>query len=259
MQIKKGFFPAKPVAKKKRKLSANGRNGRPKKRMKLTAANSPSTSVNRVNCNSSSSIGNFKSGDAVTSRARDHLDDTSATVANADAVASTTGDHSDGTSATVANADTVANTTRDHSEGTSATVANADTITSTASDHSDRTSTVIANADVVTSTASDCLSGNETTSVGLTDYSDSVAASAISDSGFESQAREMNWNLANRSDDADDKCLACLLNPTNALFLHGKTGHRCCCYRCAKRIWLETQRCPICRSKVANIIRILNV
>lgn len=81
----------------------------------------------------------------------------------------------------------------------------------------------------------------------------SVCSSAT-DSGFETN-NSQEWNT-----DAQEaeKCLACLRNSTNALFLHGKTGHRCCCYLCAKRIWFETRKCPICRKRVSNIIRILN-
>ncbi|KAK7601981.1 hypothetical protein V9T40_009422 [Parthenolecanium corni] len=84
--------------------------------------------------------------------------------------------------------------------------------------------------------------------------------SSSSTSSTLSSSMGSSIDATNGSDiDHMEKCLACLRSSTNALFLHGKTGHRCCCYPCAKRIWLESGRCPICRSKVSNIIRILNV
>lgn len=81
--------------------------------------------------------------------------------------------------------------------------------------------------------------------------------STTSDSGFESsQTNSQNWSPSH-SDNDDEKCLACLTNSKNALFLHGTTGHVCCCYHCAKKIWFESKRCPICRGRVRNIIRIV--
>lgn len=102
-----------------------------------------------------------------------------------------------------------------------------------------------------------CVIGGVSADMNNTVVSNNIADSACNsatDSGFETN-NSQDWN----TDFAGvEKCLACLEKNINALFLHGKTGHLCCCYQCAKRIWFETRRCPICRSKVSNIIRVLN-
>lgn len=47
----------------------------------------------------------------------------------------------------------------------------------------------------------------------------------------------------------EDKCSICLENTPDTVFL--PCGHACCCYQCAKKIIVETKRCPICNMPCA--------
>lgn len=78
--------------------------------------------------------------------------------------------------------------------------------------------------------------------------------SSVQDSGFESLLPSAEWEVA----ETKDKCMTCLSENVNGLFLHGKTSHRCCCYKCSKKIWAETRRCPMCRRKIHNVSLLLN-
>ncbi|XP_018327503.1 uncharacterized protein LOC108738540 [Agrilus planipennis] len=51
-------------------------------------------------------------------------------------------------------------------------------------------------------------------------------------------------------------CIVCNSQPKNSIFLHGKTGHMCCCYRCAVRTWHACKSCPICKMKVQNVVKV---
>jgi E3 ubiquitin-protein ligase Mdm2 len=52
-----------------------------------------------------------------------------------------------------------------------------------------------------------------------------------------------------------DMCMVCMVNPKNGIFVHGKIGHICCCYKCALRVWTEVRRCPCCNCKVNNVLK----
>ncbi|KAJ4445807.1 hypothetical protein ANN_12492 [Periplaneta americana] len=47
------------------------------------------------------------------------------------------------------------------------------------------------------------------------------------------------------SSDCNDMCITCMINPKNGIFVHGKVGHICCCYKCALRVWAVTGKCPL--------------
>jgi hypothetical protein len=49
-------------------------------------------------------------------------------------------------------------------------------------------------------------------------------------------------------------CMFCCTNPRNASLIHGQIGHQLCCYPCAKKLWKEQARCPVCRRKVFLIV-----
>ncbi|VVC35519.1 Zinc finger, RING/FYVE/PHD-type [Cinara cedri] len=53
----------------------------------------------------------------------------------------------------------------------------------------------------------------------------------------------------------EDICNICFLKPKNGFFNHEKTSHNYCCYSCAKRIWLQTGKCPICNIKIAYVTK----
>jgi E3 ubiquitin-protein ligase Mdm2 len=52
-----------------------------------------------------------------------------------------------------------------------------------------------------------------------------------------------------------DMCMTCMVNPKNGIFVHGKVGHICCCYKCALKVWTEVRRCPCCNCKVNNVLK----
>lgn len=51
-------------------------------------------------------------------------------------------------------------------------------------------------------------------------------------------------------------CIICNISPRNSIFLHGRIGHMCSCYRCAMRTWGINKRCPLCNCKVRNVIKV---
>ncbi|XP_031788197.2 E3 ubiquitin-protein ligase Mdm2 isoform X2 [Nasonia vitripennis] len=56
------------------------------------------------------------------------------------------------------------------------------------------------------------------------------------------------------AESADARCLICTVAPKNSAFVHGKTMHICCCYRCSVKVWMTNgQRCPICNRKVHSL------
>ncbi|XP_069695305.1 E3 ubiquitin-protein ligase Mdm2-like isoform X2 [Periplaneta americana] len=57
------------------------------------------------------------------------------------------------------------------------------------------------------------------------------------------------------SSDCNDMCITCMINPKNGIFVHGKVGHICCCYKCALRVWAVTGKCPLCKCKVNNVVK----
>lgn len=52
-----------------------------------------------------------------------------------------------------------------------------------------------------------------------------------------------------------DMCMTCMMNPKNGIFVHGKIGHICCCYKCALKVWTGVRRCPLCNCKVNNVLK----
>lgn len=57
------------------------------------------------------------------------------------------------------------------------------------------------------------------------------------------------------SNSNSDMCMTCLVNPKNGIFVHGKIGHICCCYKCALKVWTGVRRCPCCNCKVSNVLK----
>jgi E3 ubiquitin-protein ligase Mdm2 len=52
-----------------------------------------------------------------------------------------------------------------------------------------------------------------------------------------------------------DMCMMCLVYPKNGIFVHGRVGHICCCYKCALKVWTGVRRCPCCNCKVNNVLK----
>ncbi|XP_055681174.1 E3 ubiquitin-protein ligase Mdm2-like [Lutzomyia longipalpis] len=51
-------------------------------------------------------------------------------------------------------------------------------------------------------------------------------------------------------------CIMCLEEPKNGVFVHSRFLHLCCCYKCAVKVWNKHKRCPICNSKVKNVLKL---
>merc|ERR1711970_321971 len=53
-------------------------------------------------------------------------------------------------------------------------------------------------------------------------------------------------------------CIICMGAPADATFVHGDTGHSCCCYACAaevvRRGGARGAQCPVCRVRVERVI-----
>jgi len=52
-------------------------------------------------------------------------------------------------------------------------------------------------------------------------------------------------------------CMFCCSRQKNASLIHGKLGHLVSCYPCAKKLWKEQARCPVCRRKIEKIVKII--
>jgi E3 ubiquitin-protein ligase Mdm2 len=52
-------------------------------------------------------------------------------------------------------------------------------------------------------------------------------------------------------------CIFCYAEPRNATIIHGKLGHQLSCYPCAKKLWKEHARCPVCRRKIEKIVKLI--
>lgn len=63
--------------------------------------------------------------------------------------------------------------------------------------------------------------------------------------------------------DAATACIMCYMRPKNAVFVHGDTGHACCCITCAQRLFQHQDtnarhrrpRCPMCQTFIDKVIR----
>lgn len=54
----------------------------------------------------------------------------------------------------------------------------------------------------------------------------------------------------------EDCCTTCLIQPVDATFIHGNTGHCICCYSCAIKIWTTNKSCPVCNRTAEKIVKI---
>ncbi|KAL4085518.1 hypothetical protein QTP88_027029 [Uroleucon formosanum] len=52
-------------------------------------------------------------------------------------------------------------------------------------------------------------------------------------------------------------CNICYLMPKNGVFNHQKISHVYSCYGCAKKIWRNSNRCPVCNIKIKSVTKII--
>lgn len=67
----------------------------------------------------------------------------------------------------------------------------------------------------------------------------------------EDETKEMDVVNAIRN----DKCITCMQRPKNSVFVHGSVGHICCCYKCAKKVWSSSGKCPVCNRKTNCVVK----
>jgi hypothetical protein len=81
----------------------------------------------------------------------------------------------------------------------------------------------------------------------------------MSSVGTKSEVDSQDFASASNSteDLSSQTCITCMTNPKNGLFVHGKVGHLCCCYKCALKVWTQTGKCPICNGRVRNILKVI--
>ncbi|XP_064629478.1 E3 ubiquitin-protein ligase Mdm2-like [Lineus longissimus] len=51
------------------------------------------------------------------------------------------------------------------------------------------------------------------------------------------------------------ECPFCLKQSSNAVLIHGKTGHQVCCYKCARKLRRRGKPCPVCRKPIQKVIK----
>lgn len=74
----------------------------------------------------------------------------------------------------------------------------------------------------------------------------------LNEKNIDSQTSDILGNIENI-------CNICFLLPKNGVFNHGKTGHIYCCYPCAKKVWKQTNKCPICNVRVKFVTKMIVV
>lgn len=70
-----------------------------------------------------------------------------------------------------------------------------------------------------------------------------------------SQESALSQNVSDFENNKSNTCIICNTNPKDSVFIHGKTGHICCCYSCADKL----NRCPYCNRHVTKITKIFFV
>jgi len=56
--------------------------------------------------------------------------------------------------------------------------------------------------------------------------------------------------------DPNQYCVVCLDGPKNSAFIHGGTGHVCCCLPCAKKVKEVKRVCPICTKSIDSVVEL---
>ncbi|KAJ8955779.1 hypothetical protein NQ314_006846 [Rhamnusium bicolor] len=106
-------------------------------------------------------------------------------------------------------------------------------------------------ADVKQSNDEKQLSLSQTSDLGSEISSSSFISSLIEKSSTD------NDGLKNSTSDNSELCIFCNDAPKDAIFLHTKVAHQCCCYKCAKRTLKAIKRCPICNCTVNKVFRVI--
>lgn len=66
---------------------------------------------------------------------------------------------------------------------------------------------------------------------------------------------EVKYAEQKEEDRLNNLCIICVNGPKDSAFVHSRTLHICCCYKCAIKVWNKKRRCPICNCKVKNVLK----
>ncbi|CAI6354242.1 unnamed protein product [Macrosiphum euphorbiae] len=55
----------------------------------------------------------------------------------------------------------------------------------------------------------------------------------------------------------NNMCNICNVMPKNGVFNHQKISHMYSCYACAKKIWRDSNRCPVCNVKIKCVTKVI--
>lgn len=87
--------------------------------------------------------------------------------------------------------------------------------------------------------------GLEEMRVGEGDVGESKATKSLMEQ-YEEQKEE---------DRVNNLCIICVSEPKDSAFVHARSLHISCCYKCAIKVWNKKKRCPICNCKVKNVLK----
>lgn len=89
------------------------------------------------------------------------------------------------------------------------------------------------------------------------DLGSDVGSSSFISSVTEKSNVTDSENLKTSNSENSELCMFCQNAPKDAIFLHTKVAHQCCCYKCAKRTIKTRKRCPICNVTVNKVYRVI--
>jgi len=66
-----------------------------------------------------------------------------------------------------------------------------------------------------------------------------------------------NNSIIEMHERSNNLCNICLTMPKNGAFNHGNISHIYCCYKCAKKVQKQSNKCPICNLKLTFVSKII--
>lgn len=89
------------------------------------------------------------------------------------------------------------------------------------------------------------------------DLGSEISSSSFISSVIEKSNATDSEGMKTSNSENSELCIFCHDAPKDAIFLHAKVAHQCCCYRCAKRTIKTRKRCPICNVTVNKVFRVI--
>lgn len=63
------------------------------------------------------------------------------------------------------------------------------------------------------------------------------------------------YEVRKEEDRVNNLCIICVTEPKDSAFVHARSLHISCCYKCAIKVWNKNKCCPICNRKVKNVLK----